>query len=692
MRQRALVAVVCCGAISAPATAQVSVIEANFADRWIRPDEPLRLRLDRLPQPTDGELAIVVGKDDLTALFVQEAPGVFVYRARLAPLATGEQDVAVFLVKDGNWIEVGRLKLMVLTPGGFEAANLRPRLDVSLKAQIREGHGGSTPPPQRSTFEDFGIQGGLQAEAKRGDFSINANANFTGAEFRPETLTFGEKGAAAAKVDLSDYLVNLQSGQGRMALGHINAGNNPLVANSLARRGLLVGYRFTDRFDVSLGIMNGTSIVGQENLLGLDEAEHRLHVATAGVELLEQPGALRFEYTVLDASVRARSNFNSGEVPDAERSHGGGMRLIAALFDNRLRGDFVHSRSTYESPDDPQLSEGLTLTPITKSKRSARTLDMAFDLVKGNPFLSEKFPLTLTLIGRSERVDPLFKTLGAFFDADQKTGRAGFALMVGPLQAQWSASKREDNLANIDTLLKTRTQVRNLSLALPLAQVFGTPEQPGGWWPMVGYNQQQNHQLAINAPATAVSGFSATHLPDQLNKAQNVTAAWSGAQWSLQYALQHSTQDNRQTGRELADFTNLGHNLSGSLRISSALGFNLGVNQTRAYSVEKSLTTNNWGGNAGFDWQFAERWSLNGSYGSTRVGDSANLNPGRGWNAATQLAWRFHVPSWSGDRKLPGQWFVRHMLQDNRAEDTAFGVVNLNKLWTLTTGVSLSVF
>src|SRR5262245_15196494 len=102
----------------APAMA-VEIRGADFAERWVAPDAELRVRFARLPDPADGQLAFLDGAADVTALFRQVLAGEFVYSGRELPLAPGERQLKVFLVKEGAWNEIGAFPLRVTTTRGF---------------------------------------------------------------------------------------------------------------------------------------------------------------------------------------------------------------------------------------------------------------------------------------------------------------------------------------------------------------------------------------------------------------------------------------------------------------------------------------------------------------------------------------------------------------------------------------------
>ena len=670
----------------------VEIRSAEFGGRWIEPSGELRIRFSGLLEPGEGQYAFIDGFSDLTPLFRQIAPGEYVYSGRELPLAQGQRRLKVFLVKDGQWRELGSLELKVTTAGGFEQFDMKPRLDATVKGQLDQGRGGSAPQFTRANqYQDGTFKGGLGIEAARGDFRLSSNVNVVGSTFQPEALRFGAMGNHAPQADITDYLVNAQSGTAQFSLGHINYGNNPLLLMGYGSRGLAFRQQLGQRADFSLNAMNGTSITGASNVLGLDHSDHQVRGGTLGVELLERKGGLRAEMQYLDASLESQVPFNTGSIPDAEKIKGTGLRLLGTNENGRLRGDFAYARVKHAAANDPTLTQGQTLTEIKPVTKGASSLDLAYDLVKPEPGAKERLPFGLTATVHHERVDPLYKSVGIGLPSDQQLNRAGLSVQWGPLQGQAQLSRREDNLDNTPSLLKTRTEIGGFTLTLPLTQVWpGVGGAPDPRIPSLTYRQEQTHQRAINAPVG--SSFTAGSLPDQFNRTYALGANWQAAAWQLGYTFNVANLDNRQTGRETADFHNAGNNFTGGYRFTPAFGVNAGFGRTSNLAKERALNSYTYNYSGGFDWQFWETWGLNGTYARTSGRDSQNLAETRSWSMQTQLSWRFTLPAPSGDRKLPGQLFLRHMLNDNYNLDNTFGILSAGRFWMLQTGVTVSFF
>lgn len=665
--------------------------EGLDAERWLKPQDSVTLRVDQPPGPAEGRLAFLVGEVDSTVLFRPTAPGRLTYDGRVVPLPSGEKEIAVYLVgTDGQWQEIARIPLKVLTPGGFQKAEVTPRLELTEKSQFQEHVSGDAVHSDRPEFHDAALQGGVTTEHQRPGLTVRGSANIVGTSNRAEALRFAEKGGAAPKVDLSDYLVELESGPNQAAVGHVSYGSHELLINGVANRGVVYTRKLGDRVDASFTAQNGTQIVGFDNLLGLQENDHHIVAGGVGAELIgDRPGGLRVEAAYMSATVRNQLDFNSGEVPDAERSHGLGLRVLGASASGRLTGSAELARSTFRNPSDPLLAQGEEIVPVQETTDNARHLELGYQLLQDYA-LTEGMPAGLRMTVRHQRVDPLYRSIGAAVNADQEINTLVLDGQLGVSSVQLQHSVARDNLDDAPSVLTTRTRDTMLNVAAPIAQLVSGNETPSPWWPAsASYAYQRNHQYGINLPI----GFDdpASQIPDQKNYLHNVSFSWSGEIWDLSYSYSRSFQDNRQPGRAEADFKNYEHGVTLGLRLSDKLHVAPGISRVRARDVENAITTKTWSPNFSFDWQFAPQWSLTGNYGYTRIKDDIDRARSSDTTAQTQVSRSFTVPGPRG-RKLPGQLFLRHALQRVSATDTLLEIDNDARTWTINGGISLSLF
>src|SRR4030095_13460317 len=102
-------------------------------------NQPIGFRLNRPLNIQTERLAIVVGRTDLSALFMV-TPTTARYSANTLPLPAGETEITAYLVKTGEpWHELGKFPLRVHLRGGFRKADLKPGLTATTLGQVAPG-------------------------------------------------------------------------------------------------------------------------------------------------------------------------------------------------------------------------------------------------------------------------------------------------------------------------------------------------------------------------------------------------------------------------------------------------------------------------------------------------------------------------------------------------------------------------
>ena len=176
-----------------------------------------------------------------------------------AALPGGESVLKVLGISaDSQWVLLAQLPLTVQARAdGAQRALTKPGAVVGLKTQAWERHSSTAQPPSRTSFVDGTLQGSLQTDHGNEAWAIKSNTQIAGSTYRPEALQYGTRGAQAAQVDLGSYLVEGNQGAHtpyatRLALGHVQAGEHPLLANSIANRGLVLRQRLGERVELML--------------------------------------------------------------------------------------------------------------------------------------------------------------------------------------------------------------------------------------------------------------------------------------------------------------------------------------------------------------------------------------------------------------------------------------------------------
>ena len=673
--------------------AEVNIVDSSFINGdFIPHDGGFDLSLD----DSRDDLAFFIDSTDITALLNQDGTQ-WTYPPDAPPLPPGQREVIIYQIIEGEqWEELTRVSINILTSSGFEESELSPQLDIAIKAQLASDTDGDATPLERETFQDIELQAGLSGTQRREDLEFRSNINIVGFSNRPDALRFSELENDAPKTDLSDYLLELDRGPASIALGHVFYGSHPLLIDSVNNRGVAAKYQISEQFDVSLGFMNGTSIVGYNNLFGLSRIDdHRIAAATFGMELLpERPGGLRAEFTYMDSERQSEDDFNVGEISDAEDNRGFGVRVLGTSETGRLRGQLNYARSRYLNPNDPNLDLDDPETDIVEVKPStdsAYSAEVSYDIVQSEPLFGET-PVSLTSTLRYAYADALYNSLGAFVDANLEIYTAGLDGQFGDVSTQLAYTRSQDNVDDVATLLTTRTRSLIFSLNAPMQTLFGDLENPQLWWPDVTYALERVRQQAVNTPDPELSGFEdPSQLPDQLTQVHSFDFTWFGEQWDASYRLSLSEEDNRQTGRELADFNTLEHSVNFGFRPLSDLALNLGASRVRNHDREQSLVSYSNTYTLGLDWLFWNDWVFNSSVTFIDEDDNADIAKRDTTTVQAQVSYRFELPGPSG-QKLPGQWFLRYDRERLNELDNEFDIDSSATTWTISSGLSFSFF
>lgn len=665
-------------------------VRASFrSGQWIDRDETITLRLSRPLQSSDGKLAVFIGPTDMTDLFVSMTNSL-TYTPTIFLLPSGETELIINLVSPNNeWREIARFPLKVRTRIGFEKAKIDPNLSINNNGQIAEGHSPDTNEPSRSTYQDFTGQANLSSEHIRESFAIRSQWDFVGASEQNQTLRFGEKGDDAAKIDLSNYMLQLQVGKSEFSMGHINHGRQRHLINFYGSRGIKLQATYGSWIDFSAAAMNGTSIVGWDNFVGLSNRDHRIYSGTLGLEIIKnQPGAIRLEGSVMDALLLPQNNFNQGVINDSEESRGFGFRIQASDKTQRVQLEGGFARSQFSNPEDPLLSQGAALVEVKETTRNARYLNVGLGILQ-NLSLSQTWQTNLNINLRHERVDPLYRSLAAFARADFMENAVDVQGNIGVINAQYSHSRSEDNLDEIPSILKTKTRNNSVSVGLPLGLLLNRTTGPPKWLPMLSYNFNRTHQFGDSLPIN--SGFSESHVPDQVSNSHNAGLDWQGNRWRFGYQLSYNLQDNRQVGRENSDFENVNNSFSLGLTPFNRLNLNLDIAFENAENKEQdqSELTKRYG--ITFSLKTTGASTLNANFSTTNSEDGAKTRESNNTFINAQWSLSFRLKRSANRQLLQGQVFIRYTRNESDSKDRVFDFESDLSNWSVKTGVNFSV-
>lgn len=661
-------------------------IEPDFAvDEWLSSTTPITLHLSA-PVPADaGTLALFIGGVDVTALAEMSADAIR-YRPSALPLPAGETDIVVYHVPNsGDWQQLVRFDVRVLTPHGFREASFDPRLDIANEGQVAEGRSPAEPDAGRSTYQYGTLSTGLETKHVRRGISLGVRVNAVGVTERERALRFGERQGRAPRYDLADYLITAATPGLTLSAGNVAFGSSRHLISGYATRGLSLSAQLGDRTRLGLAAMAGRNIVGWQRLVGVGEPGSRILSATLGLEAVpDRPGLLRLEGTVMDGEVRAASGFTQGAIRDVETNRGGSLRLTASDPSQRLTLEAGIARSRFHNPPDDFLSRGIELVPLHATTSTARYVDAGVHLLRGAPLIAG-LPASLLLSYHHERVDPLYRSVATFTAADIEHNGVEATGSLGPVSIQVAHGRSRDNLDRIESILETLTRDTRAGVAVPVAALVGATTS---WLPQLAYSFGRVHQFGARVPVNG--GFEDGHVPDQVSDQHAVQLGWQVGVFAFGYQLDLSHQDNRQSGREDADFRVRNHAASVALLNWRSLALSLDGALERASSEESGEVTRGRRVGASADVRITTTTALTLQGSRSRSHEALTDLGQTALNAHAQLTQRITMLRRRGSA-TQGQLFIR--FAGSRAEASGLDLPDFKRTnWTIHTGANLSVF
>jgi hypothetical protein len=114
-----------------------------------------------------------------------------------------------------------------------------------------------------------------------------------------------------------------------------------------------------------------------------------------------------------------RTGFTQGAVTDAEQSRGVGVQLSMSDASQRVRLGAGVTQSRFRNPFDPLLALDTTVVATRTERRRARYGELGVQLLRAMP-LAGPGRASRAVTARQERVDPLYRSVGAFLQGDQQ--------------------------------------------------------------------------------------------------------------------------------------------------------------------------------------------------------------------------------------------------------------------------------
>ncbi len=576
---------------------------------------------------------------------------------------------------------------------GLETFNFTPSLTLAMKSQpFQSNFPVANQPTERATFTDFTMTGSVKQEIKKGKYSTDANFDFAGSSFKQEALRFGTLGNKAPNVDLSSYLMNFQVGKAKFSYGHTSFGNNRHLVSSFSARGLSVNIPLNRYFDVTGGVLNGTSIVGFGNFFGLQRLNHQVQGATLGIEFMpKRQNALRLEITGFNAYIQALSGVSEGRINDAEQSRGLGLRFVTSDTTERFKLEAGYALSRFQNPADTELDPNGNAVPIAPVTRSAHYLETSYQFIKDLKLSATK-SLNMTANFKHEYVEPLYKSLGAGAGADRTSQDYSVDASIGEITFGYGFNQANDNLRKVASILKSVTQANRFAVALPLTALIGKPDKPSPFLPRLGYNIDITHQFGEGIPVRGGFEIDPSTIPDLLNTNQTFSATWQfNTKFNFEYRYNRSKADNRQTGAENKDQIGWTHGFTVGLNPLTILSLNVGLNLESANNLELAQVNNTKALTLGLNWTPFKNATFAANFSNTIAGDRAKTNDNKNTNFDIQFAYNFSLEK-SKFRKFGMQSFIRFADTFARNRDFTIDINNRTRVKILSAGLTFNFF
>ncbi len=695
-----------CGLNVSEAKNDAITVTANFTTREFTPTERIEMKLSRVLKAEEGKLGVFVGATDITTLLSFEAETV-IYQPKFFPFPAGENPVTVYLIApEGEWKQLAEFKLKVKSEIAESTENFTekqtntsensfeftPNVSINIKGQNQTLTFPRESAPERNPFTDVGGQGNFAFKVTRRGWNFRSQMDFVGASFQQEALRFGELAEKAPQIDLSSYLIEFGKGRFKVNLGHVSFGSNRHLISSFSSRGISATIPLGKQNEVILSAANGTSVVGYDNFIGITRRKHSVMSAAFTREFFkERAGGLRVEVSILRGSLLPLSDFNQGEINDAEKSLGFGFRVIGSDKGQRLRYEAGFTRSRFTNPRDPNLEQGFNVTEIKESSKNARYGEISFDFLQGLKVWNEK-KLKLTGTFRHEEIAPLFRSIGASTQADRRQNQFEVSGNFGELNFAFGNLRDRDNLNDIASILKTLNRRNNVIIGVPLGTFF-TPAKPKKWLPVVSYTYDHTHQFGAFLPADG-DFADESQVPDQHSFTQSFTAQWQiSEKFSVGYTHNRAFQDNRQQGRELADFSSAVNAFTVNWKPfeNLDLNFDLGRERQKNFELPRIDRTFRLASRATWRTPFLKNSVLSGGFSTTLAGDTRNLNDSRNAEFDAQWAYQFTFGK-EKFKKMSAQFFIRYANRYGDTIDRQFFVNNFNKAQTFNMGLTFNFF
>lgn len=637
----------------------------------------------------------------------------------LLPLVTGRYRLEVAVIDPaGKRDLLGVIPLNVESPADGTplpgAFVFTPKVDVGLKAQVRERATGGARPSTRPTYHDGTIQASFETAQSGVDWELKSRASFAGSSLRSEATTFGTRGVNASKFDVQDYLVDLGYADTRAQLGQISASTHPVLYANVSNRGFSFAQRLGYGLEFIASAQSAGNLAGTSNFTGLSNRQSLFRNVGFGYDFItDNPGQLRAD--AIQFQGRQPVQLPDGRI-DSERSVGTGLRLVARNKDADVRSELVLAQSDHFAPKP----EG----GIAHNTGHAGTVELGYDFLREWALAGQ--PLSLGLAARREYASPVFRSLGSSFMSNYQLNVEVLTAKWGELQAQAQGLQRLDNVDSDRRYVRNRISAQLFNVNIPASWLvkrwrsffpLPTPEpvkETGDkekdaaaakaakettaaaaaispWVPALSLSRNVYNQFADEA--FIPDGYTREDLPHVVSTNHALGLDWKFKTVSFSWKSALVGEKNLQFGEDTKSSSKRRHGASVDWKVTKDISLALSSERALGERLDTPIDQINRQNRGKLVWKVSPKDDLSVELQHGKDYDTAGARSTTNKRFQSQWTRRFEMPGPAG-KPLPGQAYLR--LVDNDATNAA----RINDLIKLTTprttalqcGVTVSLF
>jgi hypothetical protein len=290
------------------------------------------------------------------------------------------------------------------------------------------------------------------------------------------------------------------------------------------------------------------------------------------------------------------------------------------------------------------------------------------------------------VVYRHERVDPLFRTVGASVRPDLLSHTVEAHGGLGPLQMDLVHQRAEDNLANVTSIPRSNTRQTALNMMLiPPASAGLLP----AWLPSLTYNLNRTHQES--ATAMSISVDSPGNGTDQETTTHGAGVEWQGDWLRVGYRWTYTDQDNAQAGIATAGTVNRSNAVTVSVNFLD--GFSTGLEAALESNEDTEtgtiLQNRRLGATLLLPLAAGTTVTCNASLSASGPDDGSAAQRQAQVSLEASTAFdlsSFFIFTWRG------RSYIRYSWSEFSMRDDVFGLNSANRSWAVNLGISFTTF